>query len=318
MSKQLTTIKKRLALLVLFVLFLLPVFNTAFAQQETPSLVYIPIIGITSVPDPLALPDGPGDVTYHYAVKSFLEELPLQGVSVIDNSCSPIVFVTGDDNGDSLLNHNETWRYTCTTQLTQTTKSKATATGHFNNVSATHNAFATVVVGDVNPAPIVSVINVSKIAYPLSLPAEGGDITFTYKVNNPGVVPLSFVRVSDEKCTNMSNKLGDTNGNNLLDPNEVWTYTCVARLTETTTNTVKVSAYANGVEALDEHTITVRVDQIAADIVPLFPNTGASPKIKFAIWQGLIITIVALAVIRFSSHINKQVSNKKRSQRNKR
>jgi hypothetical protein len=314
---------------VLFVLFLTLVFgivgNKVLAQENDPQLIYIPLIGVTSVPDPIALPDGEGDVTYHYAVKNFLEELALQDIEVVDDNCNPIVYSEGDDNGNQLLDHDETWRYTCETSLNQTTSSKATATGHFNNVVATHNAYSTVVVGDTDPAPIVSVVNVSKIAYPLSLPVEGGDVTFTYRVNNPGVLPLSFVRVNDEKCSNLSNKLGDINGNNLLDPNEVWIYTCTTRLTETTTNTVKVSAYSNGIEAIDEHTITVRVDRSTpsnelaqSEITPRFPNTGEDPGIKNDIWKALLLIILALSTILILTSLDKRLSRKNRFKRPRR
>lgn len=259
--------------------------------QENQSVLYVPLIGITSVPKPLALPSGPGNVTYNYAVKNFLSEVPLINVTVVDDKCSPVRFIEGDDNNDLKLDFNETWRFNCTTKLLETTQSIATATGTANNIIATHKAYATVVVGSDNPAPLVSIINITKVAYPLSLPAEGGNITFTYKVNNPGVVPLSSVIVSDNKCNALSGKLGDTNGNNLLDTNEVWIYTCTTNLQKTTTNTVNVTAYANGLKAVDNSTITVVVDS------PNLPNTGSTLIPKLIIWGILIIIIIILFTI---------------------
>ncbi|MFA5830511.1 MAG: hypothetical protein WC878_01645 [Candidatus Paceibacterota bacterium] len=218
--------------------------------QESQSTLYVPLIGITSVPDPLALPKGAGDVTYHYAVKNFLEGLSLSNVSVVDDMCRPVKFMEGDDNGNSELDYDETWRYSCTTKISKTTESTATVTGVSHGITAMHKSYATVVVGSDNLPPLVSIINITKVAYPLSLPIEGGDITFTYKVNNPGIVPLSKVTVIDDKCNAMSGKLGDTNGNNLLDANEVWIYTCTTNLKQTTTNTVRVTAFANGLKAV--------------------------------------------------------------------
>jgi len=249
---------------------------SVFAQTNSAGVSYVPLIGITAVPEPLALPAGTGDVTYHYAVKNFLEEAPLTGVTVIDNKCAPVKFISGDDNGNAKLDYGETWIYACTTKLSTTTESIATATGVANNITATHNAYATVVVGSNNPPPLVSIVNITKVAYPLSLPAGGGEVAFTYKVTNPGLVPLNDVAVTDDKCSAVSGELGDTNGNHLLDPSEVWIYTCVTILTKTTTNTATVTAYANGLKAIDADTITVAV---ATTTAPGFPNEGSNPSV---------------------------------------
>jgi hypothetical protein len=257
----------------------------------------VPLVGLTVVPVPLALPNGAGSVTYKYAVKNFVSEVGLTNIQVVDDKCSPIKFVTGDDNGNLKLDYNETWRYTCTTKLSQTTHSVATVTGHANSISAKHEAYATVVVGSNTPPPLVSIVNITKVAYPLSLPATGGKITFTYKVTNPGVVPLSGVTVVDDKCDSMSGRLGDTNGNNLLDTNEVWIYNCTTTLKETTTNTVSVTAFANGLLAEDHAALTVKVNSPISESVPSFPNTGVNPNMKIPVWlalSGILVTLVAL------------------------
>jgi hypothetical protein len=295
---------KRFMLLLIAVLVFGYGPKSVFAQTS-PSVLYVPLIGLTSVPQPLALPKGAGNVTYHYAVKNFLGEVALTQVQVVDDKCSPVKFVTGDDNGNSKLEYSETWRYTCTTKLSQTTQSTATATGTANNITATHKAYATVIVGSNNPPPLVSIINVTKIAYPLSLPTEGGKITFTYKINNPGVVPLSDVTVTDDKCSAMSGKLGDTNGNNLLDINEVWIYTCTANLKQTTTNTVNVMAFANGLKAVGDATITVKVDtplarSILTRSIPSLPETGVNRALKITVWEilsGVLATLIIFLVL---------------------
>lgn len=262
--------------------------------QDSQSVLYVPLIGITSVPNPLVLQKGPGKVTYNYAVKNFLVETPLTNVKVIDDVCNPVKFVTGDDNNNGMLDYAETWRYTCTTTLSETIQNTAVATGTANNMTATQKAYSTVVVGSNNPPPLVSVINVTKVAYPLSLPKQGGEITFTYKVNNPGVVPLGDVIVSDDKCKNMSGKLGDTNGNNLLDPNEVWIYSCTMNLKETTTNVVNVSGYANGLMAVSNASITVKVNQTS----PAFPTTGGNNNnSNMVIWETMGVVLIVLMII---------------------
>jgi len=249
------------------------------AQAGSAGVSYIPLIGITSVPDPLALPNGSGNVTYHYAVKNFLQEAPLTDVTVTDDTCAPVHFLSGDANGNGALDYGETWIYSCTMKLSATTESAATATGVANNLTATHSAYATVVVGSSKAPPLVNIVNITKVADPLSLPVGGGAVSFTYKVTNPGVVPLADVTVADDKCSAMSGELGDTNDNHLLDPNEVWIYTCTMILAKTTTNTVTVTAYANGLRAVDNDTITVAVATTTAASSPVFPNEGSNPSV---------------------------------------
>jgi hypothetical protein len=99
----------------------------------------------------------------------------------------------------------------------------------------------------------------------------------------------------------MSGKLGDTNGNNLLDINEVWIYTCTTTLTQTTTNTVQITAFANGLKAVSNDTITVNVvGTRIAQSVPKFPSAGTkpdvgvSPLIKITVWTLLFILLAIL------------------------
>lgn len=283
---------------ILLLLLIFGSFPDDISAQESPSVLYVPLIGITSVPEPLALPKGPGNVIYSYAVKNFLTELALTDIQVIDDKCSPVKFIEGDDNHDLKLDYSETWRYKCTTKLSETTQSTATATGTANNITATDKAYASVIVGSENPPPLVSIVNITKVAYPLSLPAQGGEITFTYKVNNPGIVPLSKVTVTDNKCSTMSGKLGDTNGNNLLDVQEVWVYTCKTHLKETTTNTVNVTAFSNGLKAVDNYTITVKVDKPNSQSNPSFPDAGVNPNLKIITW-GTLLGILALLTMIF-------------------
>lgn len=289
--------KRFIAVLIVLLVF---GYNTKnVSAEDSQSVLYVPLIGITSVPEPLSLPDGPGNVKYKYAVKNFLREYPLTDVLVFDDKCGLIDFVEGDDNNNEKLDYDETWRYSCTTKLSTTTESVATATGVAGGITAIHKAYTTVVVGSDNPAPLVSIINITKVAYPLSLPEEGGDITFTYRVNNPGAVPLSDVKVVDDKCSAMSKKLGDTNGNNLLDTTEVWIYTCTTHLTQTTTNTVAVTSYANGLKAVGYATLTVTVDIPTFDSVPNLPNTGENFNLKIIIWSVLAGILVILIIIFF-------------------
>lgn len=139
------------------------------------------------------------------------------------------------------------------------------ATGWANGISATDIAKATVVVGASVVPPL---IHVTKVPSPLVLRSGGGMVTYTEKITNPGVVALSNVLLTDDKCGPVNYISGDTNRNSKLDMTETWTYTCRTNLAKTTTNIVSASGEANGLIARDFAMVTVLVS------VPGLPNTG--------------------------------------------
>lgn len=106
-----------------------------------------------------------------------------------------------------------------------------------------------------NPA-----IHVMKTAAPMALPSGPGPVTYTYRVTNPGAYTLSDITIVDDKVSPIYVS-GDTNGNGLLETDEVWIYTATTTLTETTTNTVTVGGTGNGVPVSDTAIITVVVTQ---------------------------------------------------------
>ena len=160
----------------------------------------------------------------------------MSNITMVDDSCSPVKYISGDTNNDSKLDLNETWTYTCSTMLSATKTNTVVATGWYNGVSATDIASATVIVG----SPVVPpLIHVTKVPSPLALPAGGGIVTYTKKVTNPGMIALSNVTVADDKCSPVKYISGDTNNDSKLDPSETWTYTCQMNLTKTTTNTLQ-------------------------------------------------------------------------------
>ncbi len=121
---------------------------------------------------------------------------------------------------------------------------------------------------------IPPLIKVTKIASPQTLSAKGGIVTYTEQVSNPGLFALSDVSITDDKCAPVNYISGDTNGDSKLDPTETWIYTCRAKITKTTTNTVTVLGTANYLTAKDSAIATVIVN-------PKLPNTGLAPKPTF-------------------------------------
>ncbi len=250
-----------------------------------------PLINVTKIPTPLALPGGAGSVTYDYTVLN-LGAVAMSNVTVADDKCAAVSFVSGDTNGDSKLDTNETWKYRCVTTLSQTTTNTVTATGQANGLTASDVAQATVVVGAALTPPLIHVIKEPSV---FVLPAGGGAVTYWYSVSNPGTVPLHNVSVTDNKCSGLASQLaghpGDLNKNGLLDPNETWTFTCVTNLKQTTTNIGTATGDANGFTVVDLSPATVVVAP------PKLPNTGVGSDEGSAPWNVVVLfgTLMAVA-----------------------
>jgi uncharacterized repeat protein (TIGR01451 family) len=123
--------------------------------------VKTPAIHIVKVANPTLLPIGGGTVVYSYTVTN-TGNVALSNVSVVDDKCSPVVFLSGDTNSDARLDLTETWHYSCTTTITVTTINTAIATGHYvdqNGVDnkVTDQAQAIVTVPNPTPTPTGSV-----------------------------------------------------------------------------------------------------------------------------------------------------------------
>jgi len=255
----------------------------------------VPLIGITKVPAPLTLPAGPGHVTYTYTVWNVGGAAPLTNVTVIDNKCAPVTYVSGDTNNNGQLDLGEHWIYTCAATLASTTTNTAIATGHTGSATAIATAIATVVVGVPslpNTGLLPPLINIVKVPSRLTpFLFGGGMVTYTYTVTNPGVVAMSDVTVTDNKCSPVSGPTGDINGNKLLDPGEIWTYTCRTNITASTMNTATAEGIANGLTAVGYAFATVLVS------APGLPNTGFPPEGNVVPWIALIVAGLSAAVL---------------------
>ncbi len=241
-----------------------------------------PLIDVVKVPSPLALPGGPGPVTYAYTLRN-MGTVPVTNITMVGDTCSPIVLSSGDTNGDAKLDVNETWIHHCTTNLSQTHTNTVVATGWANGISAVDIASASVVVG----LPIVPpLIHVTKIPNPLTA-FGGGYVNYAYTVTNPGIAALHNIILTDDKCGPIFGPFGDANGNRLLESNEIWAYACRVNLTKSTTNTAVVTGEANGLIVRDFAIATVLTTS------PGFPNTGYTPQDKSALWD-ILIALTAL------------------------
>lgn len=121
-----------------------------------------PLIHVTKRPAPLALLAGGGTVTYTEKITN-PGTVALTNVTLTDDKCDPMKYVSGDTNKDSKLDTTETWTYTCRTNLTKTTTNTAIATGSANGFTVRDLAIATVVVATAAPATAVSPTVVPKL-----------------------------------------------------------------------------------------------------------------------------------------------------------
>jgi uncharacterized repeat protein (TIGR01451 family) len=131
-------------------------------------------------------------------------------------------------------------------------------------------------------APTYS-ISVTKTTDPATVPAEGGDVTFTVWVDNTGTGLFNIVSVTDSLvgCT-VAFSAGDTNTNGSLDADEVWSYTCtVSDVAPNTTNVATVDACHNGSacnhaahDATGEGQVTVGLCESDCVVAPTAPPTA--------------------------------------------
>lgn len=104
------------------------------------------VINIDKSASPTALPSGPGSVTYTYEVTA-PGTVEFSNVTVADDKLDSVTYVSGDTNSDEILQPGETWIYTATVRLTETTTNVVTVTGIGAGVATSDTATVTVEVG---------------------------------------------------------------------------------------------------------------------------------------------------------------------------
>ena len=221
-----------------------------FTNSYTPALR--PGINVVKAADPAGPVRSGTPVKYTYTVTN-TGNTSLSSVTVTDNKCSPVTYKSGDTNSDNKLQTTETWIYECTTTLANTTTNIATATGT-PPVGPPVTDTDTVTVTVIKPG-----IKVVKKADATEV--HSGDlVTYTYTVTNTGDTPLEKVSVTDDKCSPVTYKSGDTNSDNKLQTTETWLYECSTALTNTTTNIVTATGEDKlGKKVTDDDTVTVTV-----------------------------------------------------------
>jgi hypothetical protein len=167
---------------------------------------------------------------------------------VADNACAPVTYTGGDANTDRLMNSGETWTFTCTKAINTPTINIATIVaqpvdGNGNPAGGVLTRRDIAFVRVVTPGIAVTKESTRPVVLsPDATPVSGPDTptvrpaTFAYSVSNTGTAPLTQVTVSDDTCPNLTPipegapNVGDTNGDGVLDVDEVWSYQCSTTL----------------------------------------------------------------------------------------
>ena len=91
-------------------------------------------MALAKTASPTSLPVGGGNVNYTYSLTN-TGNAPILQLTLVDNKCSPVLFVGGDGNGNSALDQGETWTYNCSAFISKTTTNTAVARGVWNDPS---------------------------------------------------------------------------------------------------------------------------------------------------------------------------------------
>ncbi|MFZ2187771.1 MAG: hypothetical protein WAV46_04070 [Candidatus Moraniibacteriota bacterium] len=102
-------------------------------------------IRVTKEASKTVLRSGPEKVTFTYKVTN-RGDVTLSDVSVKDDTCDSVKYVSGDDNSNDLLDTDEEWKYTCkkTVRKTETNTVTAKGTANGEEVKDTDTAKVTV------------------------------------------------------------------------------------------------------------------------------------------------------------------------------
>jgi hypothetical protein len=166
-------------------------------------------------------------VTYTSSDNSPANTLVLQ-----DDHCSPVTPMSGDDDGDGLLDVDETWLFGCQRTIPAHAGGEANPiTGVVTATARDDNNDAVAPAGDETAVTLLH--HEGALSMIKSGPASamhGQTITYTYAISyaSPDDSPADSIQVADNRCSPITgpDPAGDINGNDFLDTDETWLYAC--------------------------------------------------------------------------------------------
>ena len=193
--------------------------------------VLAPTIKIEKTTNGIDADEGPGPILFLGDVVTWTYTITneggvgLSGIYVDDDVEGEPSYVSGDD-GDNVLEPSEEWVYTATGIV---------ALGQYANLGSVEGWYNGIKHTNSDPSHYLGVqppsIDIEKSTNGVDADTTqdsvqvyiGSDITWTYRVENTGGVPLSDIVVSDDQGETPVYKSGD-NGDSVLQPAEVWVF----------------------------------------------------------------------------------------------
>lgn len=233
-------------------------------------IVIDPQISLSKVADPteVRLPDG-AQVTWTVSITN-TGDTALYNVLVTDDTCSPMVYQSGDAGDNGIMDVGEVWFYECFADVNTDTT---------NTASVTANDVLGGDVTDSDPADVTTFSSSIELVKTVddTLVLSGTTVNYGYTATNTGTDQLHDVELTDDKCSPLSGPTGDTGSDGLMDAGEAWSWTCQAAITTTTTNTATVTGL--------DHTDTEVSDVDFATVVPFVTGIhiekSATPTILY-------------------------------------
>jgi LPXTG-motif cell wall-anchored protein len=239
-----------------------PAGTTVTDQAPDDVDIYVPAIEVVKLVNGADLVTvAPGAATnYTYAVTN-TGATPLGTVTLTDDTPPCTAPIPDPGNTPPPLLPDQTWNYTCSTTATEDVLNTATVTGIPLNpqdgnapfegpnppVTASDPAEVQVLTPGIY---LTKEVEPGEVLLSPAVPTPPEAVTYTFAAQNTGTAPLDRPDgtspldpgwVTDEQCNEPAEFVGgDTNGNALLDPGEVWEFTCPGSVTEPTLNLAEI------------------------------------------------------------------------------
>lgn len=239
------------------------------------------------VPGLRVVKDGPavvhhGDtMTFTFAVSN-TGNSPLHDVHVTDDHCAGVSadpVERRDDDGDSLLEGDEVWVFSCTMPVPAHASGEEDPVCNVATATAEDEEGTDVSASDDHCTDIIHPkIAIDKTA-DRATASVGDTIAYKFDVTNPGDVGLTVTKFEDPRCdagtlTGPQKVSGDADG--LLEPGELWRWRCSHKVTASDPDPLPNTAKVTGVDPIgDPHSTVTAEDSASVDL--LDPPTSPEP-----------------------------------------
>lgn len=163
-----------------------------------------------------------GEPVYFKISVSNTGNVPLTGISILDNQCA-LEGPTGDTNTDENLDVTEIWEYSCSINAQA---GSHTNTASVNSNETTRDESSAEYFGNDADLSIQKKVSSDNSSWQDDISINiGSTVYYQIALTNTGNIPLTNVNVIDNNCS-LNSPTGDANTNSQLDTDETWIYTC--------------------------------------------------------------------------------------------